>query len=98
MSEKYHRFTDFADTQPQFEGEKKKIPEILNTGILIINFRVGKSKYKGKKYLTLHFEIEGKKFIAFTGSDVLTEQAQEYADEIPYFTTIIQRGNYYTMS
>ena len=98
MSEKYHRFTDFADTQPQFEGEKKKIPEILNTEILIITFRVGKSKYKGKKYLTLHFEIKGKKYIAFTGSDVLTEQAQEYADEMPYFTTIIQRGNYYTMS
>ena len=98
MSEKYHRFSDFADTQPQFEGEKKKIPEILNTEILVINFRVGKSKYKGKKYLTLHFEIECEKYIVFTGSNVLTEQAQEYADEMPYFTTIIQRGNYYTMS
>lgn len=98
MTEKHHRFRDFADILPQFEGEKKKIPEILNTEILIINFRVGKSKYKGKKYLTLHFEIEGKKYIAFTGSDVLTEQIQEYADEMPYFTTIIQRGEYYTMT
>jgi hypothetical protein len=98
MSEKYHRFSDFADTQPQFEGEKKKIPEILNSEILIINFRVGKSKYKGKKYLTLHFEIEDKKYITFTGSNVLIEQAQEYAEEMPYFTTIIQRDNYYTMT
>lgn len=98
MSEEYHRFSDFADTHPQFEGEKKKIPEILNTEILIINFRVGKSKYKGKKYLTLHFEFEGKNYIVFTGSEVLTEQAQEYVDEMPYFTTIIQRGNYYTFS
>ena len=98
MSEKYHRFSDFADTHPQFEGEKKKIPEILNKEILVINFRVGNSKYKGKKYLTLHFELERDKYIAFTGSDVLTEQAQEYADEMPYLTTIIQRGNYYTMT
>ena len=98
MSEKYHRFSDFADTSPQFEGEKKKIPEILNTEILILNFRMGKSKYKGKKYLTLHFEIKGEKYIAFTGSDVLAEQVQEYADKMPYFTTIIQRGEYYTMT
>ena len=98
MSEKYHCFSDFADTRPQFEGEKKKIVEILNKKILIINFRVGKSKYKGKKYLTLHFEIEDKKYIAFTGSDVLTEQAQNYADEMLYFTTIVQTNNYYTMT
>jgi len=32
------------------------------------------------------------------GSDVLIEQAQEYSKEMPYFTTIVQRGNYYTMS
>jgi len=98
MSEKYHRFCDFADTHPQFEGEKKKMPEILNMEILIINFRVGNSKYKGKKYLTLQFELENKKYIVFTGSDVLIEQAQEYSKEMPYFTTIVQRGNYYTMS
>lgn len=35
---------------------------------------------------------------AFIGSDVLAEQVQEYADKMPYFTTIIQRGEFYTMT
>jgi len=98
MTGNYHHFRDFADTQPQFEGEKKKIPEILNKEILVIGFRIGKSKYRGKNYLTLHFKLEGEKYIVFVGSKPLMEQAQEGADEMPYFTTIIQRGEYYTMT
>jgi len=98
MTEDYHHFSDFADIRPQFEGEKKKITEILNKEILILNFRVGNSKYKDKKYLTLHFELDSEKYIVFSGSDVLMEQAQEYAEQMPYYTAIVQRGNYYTMT
>ena len=98
MAEDYHHFSDFAKTHPQFEGEKKKITEILNKEILIIGFRIGKSKYRGQNYLTLHFELEGEKYIVFVGSKPLMEQAQEGTDEMPYYTTIIQIGNYYTMS
>ncbi len=98
MTEDYHHFSDFADTQPQFEGEKKKIQEILNKEILIIGFRIGKSKYKGKKYLTLHFKLDGEKYIVFTGSKPLMDCAQEGENEMPYYTTIIQRGEYYIMT
>ena len=98
MTENYHHFSDFANIRPQFEGEKKKIVEILNKEILIIGFRIGKSKYRGKNYLTLHFKLEGEKYIVFVGSKPLMEQAQEGADEMPYYTTIIRIGNYYTMT
>ena len=94
----YHRFSDFANTRPQFEGEKKNIAEILNKEILIIGFRISPSKYKGKNYLTLHFTMEGEKYIVFVGSDPLMDQAQEGVDEMPYRAVIVKRGKYYTMT
>lgn len=98
MSESYPYFKDFADEEPQLEGKKKTITEILNTEILVTGFRVGQSRYKDKEYLTLQFENNGEIHIIFTGSEVLIAQAQKYEERMPYFTTIIQRGKYYTMS
>ena len=101
MGDNYPHFRDFTDEKPQLEGEKKSIGEILNIEILITGYRVGKSKYyKDKDYLTLQFENGGKKHIIFTSSDPLIAQAKE-ADEknkIPFHTTIIKRGSYYTMT
>ena len=92
------RFSEFADEKPQLEGTKKKIIDILNTEILITDFRIANSKYKDKKYLTLQYEDSGETNIVFTGSEVLIEQARKYEDKMPYFATIVQRGKYYTMS
>jgi len=100
MSEDYPHYSDFANTKPQLEGTKKKIQEIFNIEILVIGFRVGKSKYKDKEYLTLQFKFEkdGEKYIIFAGSDPLIDEARKSEDRIPYYTTIVQRGNYYTMT
>jgi len=98
MNENYPHLKDFADEKPQLEGKKRTITEILNTEILVTGFRVGQSRYKDKEYLTLQFENNGEIHIIFTGSKVLIEQAQKYEEKMPYFTTIIQRGKYYTMS
>jgi len=96
---KYPRFSDFGDICPQLEGKKKKIHEILNTEILVTGSRIGKSKYKDKEYLTLQFEMEdGEKYIIFTGSEILIDQVRKTKDKMPYYTTIIQRGRYYTMT
>ena len=92
------RFSEFADEKPQLEGIKKKISDILNMEILITAFRIGDSKYKEKKYLTLQFRSNGETSIVFNGSEVLMKQAQKYEDRMPYFVTIVQRGKYYTMS
>jgi len=92
------RFCEFADEKPQLDGIKKKISDVLNTEILVIGFRIGDSKYKDKKYLTLQFENNGEIYILFTGSEVLMGQAQKYEDKTPYYVTIVQRGEYYTMT
>lgn len=98
MSVEYHKFSDFSEEEVGLEGDKKKIEEILNSEILVIGFRIGKSKYKEKEYLTLQFENGGNKYIAFSGSKVLMKQAQKYADEMPFHTTVKKVNEYYTMT
>ena len=84
MSENHPKFSDFADEKATLEGEKKKIEEILNTEILVIGFRIGKSKhYKDRNYLTLQFENGGTKHILFTSSEVLIDQSQKMPFYIP---------------
>ncbi|MCD6214935.1 MAG: hypothetical protein J7J46_08190 [Candidatus Desulfofervidus sp.] len=98
MGGEYPRFSDFAEEEAPLEGKKRKIEEILNIEILVTGFRIGKSKYKDKDYLTLQFENGNKKYIVFTGSEVLLKQAQKYADKIPFYTTIRKVNSYYTMT
>ena len=98
MSGNHLRFCDFSDEKPQLEGTKEKVTDILNTEILITNFRIANSKYKDKIYLTLQYKNNGEINILFTGSEVLIEQARKYEDKMPYYVTIVRRGKYYTMS
>ena len=98
MNEKHPKFSDFAEEEVVFEGEKKKIDDILNKEILVIGYRIGKSKYKDRNYLTLQFENGGDKYIVFSGSGVLIKQANKYTDKMPFYTTIKKVNNYYTMT
>ena len=98
MDEKYPKFGEFAEEEAPLDGNKKKIDEILNTEILIIGFRIGKSKYKDRNYITLQFENGGDKYIVFSSSGVLMKQAQKYTDEIPFYTAIKKVNSYYTMT
>jgi ribosomal protein S8 len=98
MSGNHPRFSEFADEKPQLEGEKKKIIDVLNTEILITDYRIASSKYKEKRYLTLQYKAKGGLNIIFTGSEVLMDQARKYEDQMPFFVTIVQRGKYYTMT
>lgn len=99
MSESHSMFSDFAEEEATLEGEKKKIEEILNTEILIIGFRIGKSKYyKNRDYLTLQFENGGTKYILFTSSGVLIKQSQKYEDKMPFLTIVKKVNSYYTMT
>ena len=99
MKGEHPHFCDFSDEKPQLEGAKKKITDVLNTEILVTDFRIANSKYKDRKYLTLQYQDNGGETnIIFTGSEVLMEQAKKYEDKMPYFVTIVQRGKYYTMT
>lgn len=50
------------------------------------------------KCMKLQIEMDGEKRILFTGSQVLQDLTQKYADMIPFETTIIRQNRYITFS
>jgi hypothetical protein len=49
-------------------------------------------------YLSLQIEINGEKFVIFTGSRVLAEQVEKYKDKIPFLAKIVKIDRYYSLS
>lgn len=97
--DEYPRFADFAEETKLFEGDKKKIEDILNQEILIIDFKMKDSKHhNNSQYITIQFKIDDETFITFNGSRVLAEQLEKYKDNIPFYTIIKKVNKYYTFS
>ena len=97
--DEYPRFSDFAEETKLFEGDKKKIEDILNQEILIIDFKMKDSKHhNNSQYITIQFKIDDETFITFNGSRVLAEQLEKYKDNIPFYTIIKKINKYYTFS
>jgi len=95
------KFSDFAEEDGPLEGDKVKVETILNQEILILGYKVKKSKYKkenSEQCLTVQFEIDEQKKIFFTGSNVLMDQIEKYAGEIPFLATVKKIDKYYTFS
>ncbi len=97
------RFSDFSNEETQLEGDKYKIDDILNKEIIIINFRISKSKFnknESGKYVTVQFKFEESDnlHIVFTGSDVLKKQLEKYGDNMPFIAIIKKINTYYTLS
>ena len=96
-----NRFSDFSEETGPLEGDKVKLKNILNKEITVTGYKIRKSNYtktSGDQYLTLQFEINEEKRIFFTGSGILIEQIEKYADKIPFITTVKQIDKYYTFS
>lgn len=95
----YPRFSDFAEESKSFEGDKKKIEDILNKEILIIDFKIKDSKQRQNSlYATIQFRIDDNTFIVFSGSTVLINQLKKYKENLPFFTIIKRIDKYYTLS
>lgn len=95
----YPYFSDFAKESKAFDGDKKKLDDILNQEILILDFKVKDSKQRiGSKYLTIQFKKDDKTFITFTGSNVLINQLEKYKDNLPFYTIIKRIDKYYTLT
>lgn len=96
-----HSFSDFANLYP-LEGPAVNIKSILNKRILVKNYRVTDSKFKdkGSRYcVTVQFETEeGSTCVFFTGSEVLRDQLDRYKEQLPYWATVVQAGQYYSFS
>lgn len=93
------RFSDFAEEQT-LDGDKVKLDDVLNKEIVVTGYVITKSKYKssGDMCLKLQFEVDGARYILFTGSNVLINQIERYHDEIPFITTIKKVDKFYTFS
>lgn len=95
----YPKFSDFVEELKSLDGDKKKIEEILNREILIIDFKVKDSKkQRDSLYVTIQFKIDDVNHIVFTGSNVLINQLEKYKDHVPFYATIKQIDRYYTFS
>lgn len=94
----YQHFGEFAGEGGPLEGKKKKLSEVLDCEILILAYRIARSKFKDKNYVTIQFENDGDKYVVFTGSEVLMEQLGKYSTELPFYATITKRFNYFTLS
>lgn len=95
------RFSDFARELTPLDGAKLKIDSIVNKEILVTGVRLKTSKFKSddaSRCLTLQFELEGQRYVIFTGSSVLIGQAEKYEQEIPFVATIKKIDRYYTLS
>ena len=100
MRNDYPHFKDFADPdedEDPLDGEKKKITEILNKEILILNFNIRKSKIKEGHYVIIQFELDNEKHVIFTTATRLLKKLERHKDKMPYYATIIQKFNYFTM-
>lgn len=95
----YPRFSDFAEEAKAFDGDKKKIDEILNQEILVIDFKMKESKHhRDTQYVTLQFKIDNNIFILFNGSRVLADQLEKYKDNLPFYAIIKKIDKYYTFT
>lgn len=93
-----HKFKDFAD-EDSFEGKKIRIDELLDKDIQVISFKVTPSKHNdGKECTTIQLRVGNVPFVLFTGSEVLKDQLQKYADKLPFEATIKKIKSYFTFT
>lgn len=88
------RFSDFGIKSPvqMFTGDKIRIQRILNREIQVHDFRIEPSKFGDtSKCLYLQIEMDGTRYVVFTGSNTLMELIQQVPRAgFPFATTIVQ--------
>lgn len=95
---KARRFSDFAKDHVPLDGAKLKIDDVLNKEILVTAVRIKPSKYGKTPCLTIQLELNGQRYVCFTGSTVLGDQAKMYEGELPFVATIKKIDKYYTFT
>ena len=95
------KFSEISGKGSRFDGEQ--IPEFKNLvgrTFVVHQFKeVESDKYQGKGFLVIQIEMDGKLFVAITGSGVLREQLRKYAQALPFETSLNYVNNrYYSFS
>lgn len=94
------RFSEITKEQI-LDGDKIRIDDIVNKEVVVLKYTIKSSRYSKNisgDYLTLQVEIEGKRFVLFTGSDVLIDQLKKYATELPFKAIIRKINRYYSLT
>lgn len=89
-----NKFSDFGIkvALPAFTGDKVKIDRVLNREIIVHDFKIEISKFKGN-CLYLQIEFNNVRHVLFTGSKALMD-AIEQVDKsgFPFTTTIVKEN------
>ena len=93
------KFSAFAKNQLPMPGNKKRLDDILNREITVVDFRLRKStKRDGTECLQMQFLLDDEVCVLFTGSSVLINQIKEAKDNIPFVGTVVKMDRYYSFS
>ena len=70
------------------DGTKMQLTDILNIPLVFTGWTFGSSKFKSDtnrvlERMTLQFDMDGKKHIVFTSSDVLISQVRDFMRLMP---------------
>lgn len=92
-------FAKFARDKLPLPGTKRRLEEILNKEIVILDFRITRSnKRENSECLQIQFLSDGDAFVLFTGSVVLIDQIKSISDKLPLKTTVVKIDKYYSFS
>ena len=92
-------FAELARDKLPMPGIKKRLEQILNRNIVILDFRITKSnKRENSECLQIQFLLDGDVCVLFTGSVVLIDQIQSIKDNLPLKTTVVKIDKYYSFS
>jgi ribosomal protein S8 len=95
------RFSVFAKDQLPMPGIKKRINDVLNREIFVVDFKVTQSKRReGTECLQLQFKFNNEICVLFTGSHVLIDQLRgaENKGIKHFYATIVKIDNYFSFS
>lgn len=83
-----------------FVGEKIKIKKIIDEEIVLLGYKIDKSKFgEDRNCLTLHLEFKNIKRIVFTSSKPLMQMIEEVnKDNFSFKTTIIEINEHFEFS
>lgn len=96
-----HKFSDFSPQGENLEGDKRKFKDMLGIELQIHAVRFFPSRAApGRECVQIQFRFDDDEPFAvmFTTSGVVVKQLKEHQDKLPFLTTIIQRGKYYTLT
>lgn len=83
----------------RFIGDKIKIVRILNRKIVVLDYRIEKSKFGdggSDECLHMQIEVDGTRHVVFTGSRNLLEVIQKVPkSDFPFSTTIVKENDMY---